>query len=277
MRVKPSSLRTSAARVERRSALDRHARLRGGRRHRDRVDDSRTGYRAGRTDGPVAGAASHYEGRRTRLRIQRRRDVDAKRRVLRPYRPDDHRGRLDFPRPGLPPSPAARPRSRRCLGRAVVAGLQDGAGPGRVAVARRRSCGHRVAGPMERSDADHATSVPVRTPSKRSAAITACRPPIRCFMPPCAGTEIVSLTGGVGWLARPGISSSTGPFDRDLPDTPTSSPVEPGARWCGSRGSFTGILRWPPILATSRAIPRAAACTAPRGADSEISRRGVHL
>src|SRR5688572_29490531 len=26
--------------------------------------------------------------------------------------------------------------------------------------------------------------------------------------------QMVSLTGGVGWLARPGLSSSTGPFDR---------------------------------------------------------------
>jgi Omp85 superfamily domain len=42
--------------------------------------------------------------------------------------------------------------------------------------------------------------------------------------------QIVSLTGGVGWLARPAISSSTGPFDRDLPDTADLFFSEPGAR-----------------------------------------------
>ena len=40
--------------------------------------------------------------------------------------------------------------------------------------------------------------------------------------------RMVSLTGGVGWLTRPGISSSTGPFDRDLPDTAALFPSEPG-------------------------------------------------
>jgi hypothetical protein len=39
----------------------------------------------------------------------------------------------------------------------------------------------------------------------------------------------VSLTGGVGWLTRPGISSSAGPFDRDLPDTFLLFASEPGA------------------------------------------------
>ena len=43
-------------------------------------------------------------------------------------------------------------------------------------------------------------------------------------------SKTVSLTGGVGWLARPGISSSTGPFDRDLPDTANLFSSEPGAR-----------------------------------------------
>jgi hypothetical protein len=42
--------------------------------------------------------------------------------------------------------------------------------------------------------------------------------------------QIVSLTGGIGWLARPAISSSTGPFDRDLPDTADLFSSEPGAR-----------------------------------------------
>jgi len=41
--------------------------------------------------------------------------------------------------------------------------------------------------------------------------------------------RIVSLTGGVGWLTRPSISSSTGPFDRDLPDTLDLFASEPGA------------------------------------------------
>ena len=42
--------------------------------------------------------------------------------------------------------------------------------------------------------------------------------------------NLVSLTGGVGWLARPAISSSTGPFDRDLPNTADLFSSEPGAR-----------------------------------------------
>lgn len=39
----------------------------------------------------------------------------------------------------------------------------------------------------------------------------------------------VSLTGRAGWLSRPGVSSSTGPFDRDLPDTVQHFPDDPAA------------------------------------------------
>jgi hypothetical protein len=42
--------------------------------------------------------------------------------------------------------------------------------------------------------------------------------------------RVVSVSGGVGWVTRPGISSSTGPFDRDLPDTPDMFAAEPGAQ-----------------------------------------------
>jgi hypothetical protein len=39
----------------------------------------------------------------------------------------------------------------------------------------------------------------------------------------------VSLSAGVGWLSRPGISSSAGPFDRDLPDAYELFAGDPGA------------------------------------------------
>ncbi|HEY5618564.1 MAG TPA: BamA/TamA family outer membrane protein [Vicinamibacterales bacterium] len=42
-------------------------------------------------------------------------------------------------------------------------------------------------------------------------------------------SRAVSLTSRIGWLSRPGLSSSTGPFDRDLPDTMQQFPGEPGA------------------------------------------------
>jgi hypothetical protein len=42
-------------------------------------------------------------------------------------------------------------------------------------------------------------------------------------------TRVLSLNSGIGWLGRPGISSSTGPFDRGLPDTVDAFASEPGA------------------------------------------------
>jgi hypothetical protein len=41
--------------------------------------------------------------------------------------------------------------------------------------------------------------------------------------------RVLSMTTRVGWLSRPGISSSTGFFDRDLPDTLQQFAQEPGA------------------------------------------------
>lgn len=39
----------------------------------------------------------------------------------------------------------------------------------------------------------------------------------------------LALTARVGLLSRPSLSSSAGPFDRDLPDTFEWFPAEPGA------------------------------------------------
>jgi hypothetical protein len=55
---------------------------------------------------------------------------------------------------------------------------------------------------------------------------------------------VVSINGGAGWLTRPGISSSTGPFDRDLPDTQDVFAAEPGV----------GLVRQPRLLHGTLAI-----------------------
>ncbi len=65
--------------------------------------------------------------------------------------------------------------------------------------------------------------------------------------------QVVSLTGGVGWLARPGISSSTGPFDRDLPDTANLFSSEPGVRRARQPRFFHGDLA---LAADTRDEPR---------------------
>ena len=56
--------------------------------------------------------------------------------------------------------------------------------------------------------------------------------------------RVVSVSGGAGWLTRPGISSSTGPFDRDLPDTRDLFAAEPGV----------GLVRQPRFLHGSLAM-----------------------
>jgi hypothetical protein len=65
--------------------------------------------------------------------------------------------------------------------------------------------------------------------------------------------KVVSLTGGVGWLARPGISSSTGPFDRDLPDALDLFAFEPGAAVARQPRFLHGDLA---IAADTRDEPR---------------------
>ena len=65
--------------------------------------------------------------------------------------------------------------------------------------------------------------------------------------------RVVSLSGGAGWLARPGISSSTGPFDRDLPDTLDLFAAEPGAQLSRQPRLFHGDLA---IAADTRDEPR---------------------
>lgn len=56
--------------------------------------------------------------------------------------------------------------------------------------------------------------------------------------------RVVSVGGSAGWLTRPGISSSTGPFDRDVPDTHELFAAEPGA----------GLVRQPRFLHGGLAI-----------------------
>ena len=65
--------------------------------------------------------------------------------------------------------------------------------------------------------------------------------------------RVVSLSGGAGWLTRPGISSSAGPFDRDLPDTLDVFAAEPGARLARQPRLFHGDLA---IAADTRDEPR---------------------
>jgi hypothetical protein len=50
----------------------------------------------------------------------------------------------------------------------------------------------------------------------------------------------VSVTGRMGWLTRVGLSSSTGPFDRDLPDTLREFTGEPGTQMSRQPGYFHG-------------------------------------
>jgi outer membrane protein assembly factor BamA len=57
-------------------------------------------------------------------------------------------------------------------------------------------------------------------------------------------SRAVTVSGTAGWITRPGISSSTGPFDRDLPDTQDLFAAEPGA----------GLPRQPRFLHGSVAI-----------------------
>jgi hypothetical protein len=65
--------------------------------------------------------------------------------------------------------------------------------------------------------------------------------------------RVVSVSGGVGWLTPPGISSSTGPFDRDLPDTQGVFAAEPGAQLARQPRFLHGSLA---LTADTRDEPR---------------------
>jgi hypothetical protein len=62
----------------------------------------------------------------------------------------------------------------------------------------------------------------------------------------------VSLTGRAGWLTRVGLSSSKGPFDRDLPDTLQEFAGEPGAQLTRQPGYFHGDVS---LIADTRDHP----------------------
>jgi hypothetical protein len=62
----------------------------------------------------------------------------------------------------------------------------------------------------------------------------------------------VSLTGRVGWLTHVGLSSSTGPFDRDLPDTFQEFAGEPGTQPSRQPGYFHGDVS---LIADTRDHP----------------------
>ena len=55
-------------------------------------------------------------------------------------------------------------------------------------------------------------------------------------------TRAVSVTSRIGWLSHIGLSSSTGPFDPDLPDTMNQFPDEPGSRLERQPGFFHADL-----------------------------------
>lgn len=76
--------------------------------------------------------------------------------------------------------------------------------------------------------------------------------------------KTVSLTGRAGWLDRPALSASAGPFDRDLPDTMAQFPDEPAAQLARQPRFLHGELalisdtRDHPGHPTSGALQRAA-------------------
>ena len=64
--------------------------------------------------------------------------------------------------------------------------------------------------------------------------------------------RIVSVTGRLGWLTRVGVSSSTGPFDRDLPDATQQFAGEPGAQLPRQPGYLHGDVS---LIADTRDRP----------------------
>jgi hypothetical protein len=64
--------------------------------------------------------------------------------------------------------------------------------------------------------------------------------------------RVVSVTGRLGWLTHVGVSSSTGPFDRDLPDATQQFAGEPGTQLQRQPGYLHGDVS---LIADTRDRP----------------------